>query len=60
MNEIETNPRTVEWLDRLQANGYRLTEPRRAVVETIALSQYVLSPAGIGDRLSHHRKAGGA
>jgi Fe2+ or Zn2+ uptake regulation protein len=44
MNEPESNSRTEEWLDRLQANGYRLTGPRRAVVETIALSQHVLSP----------------
>lgn len=32
------------WLARLQAHGYRLTAPRRAVVDTIALSQRVLSP----------------
>lgn len=44
MTETESKSRTEEWLDCLQANGYRLTEPRRAVVETIALSQYVLSP----------------
>jgi Fur family transcriptional regulator, ferric uptake regulator len=44
MSEIHTNTTTEEWLDRLQANGYRLTAPRRAVVETIALSQHVLSP----------------
>ena len=44
MNESPTKPVIIEWLDRLQANGYRLTEPRRAVVEIIALSQHVLSP----------------
>jgi len=33
-----------EWLARLEANGYRLTAPRRAVVEIIALSQHVLTP----------------
>ncbi len=33
-----------EWLSCLQNNGYRLTEPRRAVVETIATSQHVLNP----------------
>ncbi len=32
------------WLARLQGNGYRLTEPRRVVVETIALSRHVLTP----------------
>jgi len=33
-----------EWLARLQQAGYRLTAPRRAVVETIACSQHVLEP----------------
>lgn len=33
-----------EWLECLQAHGYRLTAPRRAVVETIADSRHVLSP----------------
>ena len=32
------------WLECLQANGYRLTAPRRAVIEIIAHSQQVLSP----------------
>jgi len=38
-----TNP-SQEWLNRLQAKGYRSTGPRRAVVETIVSSQHVLSP----------------
>jgi len=33
-----------EWLESLQGHGYRLTAPRRAVVETIAGSCHVLSP----------------
>ena len=33
-----------EWLTCLQEHGYRLTGPRRAVVETIATSQHVLNP----------------
>lgn len=33
-----------EWLAHLQTNGYRLTAPRQAVVETIAGSKYVLNP----------------
>jgi len=33
-----------EWLDCLQVNGYRITAPRRVVVETIAASQRVLQP----------------
>lgn len=32
------------WLERLQQNGYRITAPRRAVVETIASSPFVLNP----------------
>jgi Fur family transcriptional regulator, ferric uptake regulator len=44
MKKSEPKPRSEEWLECLQANGYRLTEPRRAVVETIAVSHYVLSP----------------
>jgi len=36
-----------EWLSRLQTNGYRLTAPRRAVVEIVARSQRVLSPAQV-------------
>ena len=39
-----------EWLACLQANGYRLTEPRKAVVETIAESDYVLTPQDVYDR----------
>ncbi len=35
------------WLSSLQTNGYRLTTPRRVVVEVIARSQRVLSPAEV-------------
>jgi Fe2+ or Zn2+ uptake regulation protein len=38
-----------DWLQRLQAQGYRLTAPRRAVVEIIAASQHVLDPQRIYD-----------
>jgi Fe2+ or Zn2+ uptake regulation protein len=44
MTENNPDGRIQEWLERLQANGYRLTDPRRAVVEIIASSQRVLSP----------------
>jgi len=47
----ETIPSMIEnWLACLQENGYRLTEPRRAVVETIAQSQHVLTPFDVFDR----------
>ena len=36
-----------EWLDCLLENGYRLTAPRRAVVETVSTSSHVLSPLEI-------------
>jgi Fe2+ or Zn2+ uptake regulation protein len=39
-----------EWLACLQAHGYRLTEPRKAVVETIAESDYVLTPQDVYDQ----------
>lgn len=32
------------WLERIQASGYRLTGPRRALVELIAASTCVLEP----------------
>lgn len=41
------SPLVDDWLSRLQTNGYRLTAPRRAVVEIVALSQRVLSPAEV-------------
>lgn len=39
-----------EWLDRLQANGYRLTAPRQVVVETIANSQHILRPLDVFEK----------
>lgn len=36
--------RADQWLECLKDNGYRLTAPRRAVVETVAISRYALSP----------------
>jgi Fe2+ or Zn2+ uptake regulation protein len=50
MNETESRSRTEEWLEQLQTNGYRLTEPRRAVVEAISGSQHVLSPFDVFER----------
>jgi Fe2+ or Zn2+ uptake regulation protein len=36
-----------KWLNRLQSSGYRLTSPRRAVIQILAKSQYALNPAQI-------------
>jgi Fe2+ or Zn2+ uptake regulation protein len=37
------------WLSQLQENGYRLTEARRAVVETVQRSPRALSPVEVFD-----------
>jgi len=44
MLENRPYPIIAEWLNRLQVNGYRLTEPRQVVVDVIASSQRVLNP----------------
>ncbi len=36
-----------KWLECLKDNGYRITAPRQAVVETIAQSNYSLSPLDV-------------
>ncbi len=36
-----------EWLERLQESGYRVTDSRRAVVETVAENTYALDPTQI-------------
>jgi Fe2+ or Zn2+ uptake regulation protein len=33
-----------QWLDHLQQSGYRLTAPRRAVVQIMAESEFILDP----------------
>lgn len=38
------------WLKQLQSSGYRLTQARRAVVETIACAQVALSPLEVYER----------
>jgi len=38
-----------DWLGQLQASGYRLTGPRRAIVEIILNSPKILSPIEIFD-----------
>jgi len=38
-----------DWLIQLQENGYRLTEARRAVIETIQASTRALSPVEVFD-----------
>ena len=38
-----------DWLTQLQENGYRLTEARRAVIETIQASERALTPVEVFD-----------
>lgn len=42
-------PLSEDWLARLQASGYRLTGPRRALVELIASSRRALDPLTLYD-----------
>jgi Fur family transcriptional regulator, ferric uptake regulator len=44
MPESKKRDSNKDWLEQLQAQGYRLTAPRQAVVDIIAASQHVLSP----------------
>lgn len=45
MSQISTKAH--EWLQSLEANGYRVTTTRKAVVETLATSHRALSPLEI-------------
>ncbi len=40
---------TTDWLTQLQENGYRLTEARRAVIETVQTSTRALTPVEVFD-----------
>lgn len=42
-------PLSCEWLNSLAVSGYRLTAPRRAIVELMAASEKALSPVDIFD-----------
>lgn len=50
MNKLEQAKMAENWLENLQQNGYRLTAPRQAVVETIVASQRILSPMDVYER----------
>lgn len=43
-----------KWLDCLQRNGYRITNPRRVVVEIMAESDHALTPLNVYER-GHQR-----
>jgi len=49
---------TAEWLRQLQAHGYRVTAPGKAVVETIAASQHALTPLEVYEQTRRHYPAG--
>ena len=46
-----------QWLAKLQESGYRLTEPRRAIVDLLAASERALGPLELYDegRRDYHR-----
>ena len=44
---------TSDWLTQLQDNGYRLTAPRRAIIEIIQSATHALTPVEVFD---HARK----
>jgi Fe2+ or Zn2+ uptake regulation protein len=46
---MTSSPLVPVWLNQLQASGYRLTGPRRAIVEIILNSPKILSPMEIFD-----------
>jgi Fe2+ or Zn2+ uptake regulation protein len=48
MNDLLQSP-DQDWLNRLQASGYRLTGPRRAIVEIMAASPRALGPMDVFD-----------
>jgi Fur family transcriptional regulator, ferric uptake regulator len=51
MRHLMTEPADLfqNWLESLQTSGYRLTGPRRALVEIIAASSHALSPLDLFD-----------
>ena len=47
------------WVTTLKENGYRITMPRRVVLESIASSEYAITPIEIYEksRKRSHRKS---
>jgi Fe2+ or Zn2+ uptake regulation protein len=54
MTHLPVTINSDNWLTQLQANGYRITTPRKAVVEIIAHSPRVLSPADVYKQARKH------
>ena len=50
MSKNPTSSLCEAWLDRLSANGYRLTQPLQAIVDILAGSDHALSPVDIFDQ----------
>jgi len=48
-NRMKDISRTHVWLDALQSSGYRLTAPRRAIVELLAAAPRALGPIEVYD-----------
>lgn len=47
MSGINSNPNPQDWLYLLQDEGYRITKSRKAVIEVVANSHYVISPLDV-------------
>lgn len=47
-NRIEKNIQ--RWIDALKEHGYRITAPRKAVLEVIAESEFAITPVDIFDQ----------
>jgi len=45
--EQKEDTTTTLWLDKLEASGYRLTAPRRAVVKVMAQSHFIRDPTQV-------------
>ncbi len=49
VTEAKSGSLSEDWLDRLQESGYRLTAPRRAIVEILTRGQRALNPIELYD-----------
>jgi len=47
MSDINHSINPQDWLNLLQDEGYRITKSRKAVIEVIATSHYVISPMDV-------------
>jgi len=46
---MENTPLADQWLDELHSSGYRVTKPRRAIVELLVASTHAIGPIEVYD-----------